>query len=135
MFDVNDFDETLPGPFEWDLKRLAASVTIAGRNNELSGKQIRSSTRAAIRGYRKVLERTVALSPLGVHHHRIEVESLFADDEQLGKRSRKALATATAKDSVRALDKLTEVVDGRRRIVPNPPLVVAIDDHLGGEDG
>ena len=135
VFDVNDFDETLPGPFEWDLKRLAASVTIAGRNNELSDKQIRSATRAAVHGYRKVLERTVPLSPLDVHYHRIEVESLLADDEQLGKRSRKALAKAAAKDSVRALDKLTDVVDGRRRIVPNPPLVVPIDDHLDGEDG
>ena len=135
VFDVNDFDETLPGPFEWDLKRLAASVTIAGRNNELSGKQIRSATRAAVRSYRKLLEQTVALSPLDVHYHRIEVESLLADDEQLSKRSRKALAKATSKDSVRALDKLTEVVDGRRRIVPNPPLVVRVDDHLDGEDG
>jgi uncharacterized protein (DUF2252 family) len=53
VFDVNDFDETSPGPFEWDLKRLAASVTIAGRNNELTTKQIRSATRAATRGYRR----------------------------------------------------------------------------------
>jgi uncharacterized protein (DUF2252 family) len=135
VFDVNDFDETLPGSFEWDLKRLAASVTVAGRNNELSGKQIRSATRAAVRGYRKGLERTVALSPLDVHYHRIEVESVLADSEQLRKRSRKAIAEATQKDSVRALDKLTEIVDGRRRIVARPPLVIPLDGHLTGDDG
>ncbi len=78
MFDLNDFDETTPGPFGWDVKRLAASVTIAGRNNELTGKQIRSATRAAVRGYRETLGPTTTLSPLDVHYYRIEVDSLVA---------------------------------------------------------
>lgn len=135
VFDVNDFDETLPGSFEWDLKRLAASVTIAGRNNELTSKQIRSATCAAVSSYRTVLDRTVAMSPLDVHYHRVEVESLLADDEKLRKHSRKALARATAKDSIRALDTLTELVDGRRRIIPDPPIVVPFGGRLDGDDG
>ncbi|MFK8023340.1 MAG: DUF2252 domain-containing protein [Ilumatobacter sp.] len=134
VFDLNDFDETSPGPFEWDLKRLAASVTIAGRNNDLSPKQIRSATRAAVRGYREVLAATLPLSPLDVHYHRIEVESLLAENEKLRKRSRKAIAKATRKDSVRALQKLTEVVNGRRRIIPAPPLIVPMADEINDDE-
>lgn len=126
VFDLNDFDETTPGPFEWDLKRLAASVTIAGRNNELGDKQVRSATRAAVRGYREMLATSLLRSPLDVHYFRIEVESVLAEDEKLRKRSQKAVAKATRKDSVRALQKLTEVVDGQRRIIANPPLIVPL---------
>jgi len=115
VFDLNDFDETSPGPFEWDLKRLAASVTIAGRNNDLSPKQIRAATRAE------------------VHYYRVEVESLLGEDEKLRKRSRRAIEKATRKDSVRALDKLTHVVDGERRIVPQPPLIVPLVDAIDDE--
>ena len=135
VFDLNDFDETAPGPFEWAVKRLAASVTIAGRNNELKGKQIRSATRAAVRGYREVLGRTTALSPLDVHYYRIEVDSLVARmDEKRRKRSRSAIAKATRKDSVRALEKLTEVVDGQRRIVEKPPVIIRVDELLEGSE-
>jgi uncharacterized protein (DUF2252 family) len=130
VFDLNDFDETSPGPFEWDLKRLVASVTIAGRNNDLSDKQIRSASRAATKGYREVLAATLMRSPLDVHYHRIEVDSLLAQDEKLRKRSREAIAKATRKDSIRALEKLTEVVDGNRRIVANPPLIVPLADAV-----
>jgi uncharacterized protein (DUF2252 family) len=128
VFDINDFDETSPGPFEWDLKRLVASVTIAGRDNDLTAKQIRAASRAATRGYREVLAATLSRSPLDVRYYRIEVDSLLDQDEQLRKRSRKAIAKATRKDSVRALEKLTEVVDGRRRIIADPPLVVPLAD-------
>lgn len=133
VFDLNDFDETAPGPFEWDLKRLAASVTIAGRNNELSGKQISSATRASVRGYREALGKATEVSPLDLHYYRIEVDSLVAE---LGKKRRKhssaAIAKATRKDSVRALKKLTEVVDGRLRITANPPLIIRADEALQG---
>ena len=135
VFDVNDFDETLPGSFEWDLKRLAASVTIAGRHNGLSSKEIRKATRASVRGYRKIIERAVGMSPLDVHYQRIEVESLIADNEKVSKRSRSVVEKATSKTSVRAVDKLTAVVDGRRRIVANPPLVTPIRDRLEGAEG
>lgn len=130
VFDLNDFDETSPGPFEWDIKRLAASVTIAGRNNELTDKQIRKATRAATRGYREVLAATLMKSPLDVHYVRVEVESLMADDEKLRRRSRKAVAKATRKDSMRALKKLTEVVDGQRRIVHRPPLIISKSEGM-----
>jgi uncharacterized protein (DUF2252 family) len=130
VFDLNDFDETSPGPFEWDVKRLAASVTIAGRNNDLSSKQISTATRAVGRGYRKMLVATLTASPLDVHYYRLEVASLLDEHEQLHKRSRKALAKATRKDSVRALEKLTHVVDGERRIVPQPPFIIPILDAI-----
>jgi uncharacterized protein (DUF2252 family) len=128
VFDLNDFDETSPGPFEWDLKRLAASVTIAGRNNELTPKQIAAATRASVRGYRQTLAATLMRSPLDLHYYRIEVESLVRQEEKLRKRSRKAIEKATRKDSVRALEKLTEIVDGRRRIISRPPLIVPLDE-------
>ena len=135
VFDLNDFDETAPGPFEWDLKRLAASVTIAGRNNEMTSKQIASVTRAAVRGYRKAIAATVELSPLDVHYFRVEVDLLLETvDSKTQKQYRKVAARATRKDSVRALDKLTEVVNGEHRIVANPPLIVRTDELLEGEE-
>jgi uncharacterized protein (DUF2252 family) len=130
VFDLNDFDETSPGPFEWDLKRLAASVTIAGRNNDLTDKQIRAATRASILGYREVLATTLPRSPLDVHYHRIEVDSLLAENEKLRKRSGKEIEKATRKDSVLALRKLTEIVDGQRRIIAQPPLIVPLSHRI-----
>jgi len=131
LFDLNDFDETSPGPFEWDLKRLAASVTIAGRNNEVSEKQARSATRAAVRGYREMIQVALTASPLDLHYARIEVDRFLEDeDEPLHKRSRKAIAKATRKDSMRALLKLTEVIDGQRRIVDQPPLIEGLRGRL-----
>ncbi len=133
LFDLNDFDETVPGSFDWDLKRLAASVAIAGRNNDLTAKQIRSATRRSVRGYREWLTRASEASPLDLNYFRIDVESL-AEREKLHKRSRKATAKATRKDSLRALKKLTEVVDGRRRIVSNPPVIMRVDELLAGNE-
>jgi uncharacterized protein (DUF2252 family) len=135
VFGLNDFDETAAGPFEWDLKRLAASVAIAGRNSGMTSTQIASATRAAVRGYRKTIAATTELSPLDVHYFRIDVESLLESaDEKTQKRSRKVIDKATRKDSVRALSKLTQVVDGERRIVANPPLITRTDELLEGEE-
>ncbi|MEO1061441.1 MAG: DUF2252 domain-containing protein [Actinomycetota bacterium] len=134
VFDLNDFDETSPGPFEWDLKRLAASVTIAGRNNELSDKATRSATRAATAGYREVLAAALSMSPLDLRYHRIDIATLLADDEKLRRRSRKAIEKATRKDSVRALRKLTEMVDGHPRIVARPPLIVPLGHTLDDDE-
>lgn len=131
LFDLNDFDETSPGPFEWDLKRLAASVTIASRHNGHSDKQARSATRAAVRGYRDMIQVAITRSPLDLHYARIEIDRfLDDDDEPLHKRSRKAIAKATRKDSMRALVKLTEMVDGQRRIVDRPPLIEGLRGRL-----
>ncbi len=135
VFDVNDFDETAPGPFEWDLKRLAASMTIAGRNNELTDKEVRRATRAAVRGYREVLDWTTQLSPMDVHYFRIDVRSLMAKlDEKRRRRADRQVRRATGKDSLKALEKLTEVVDGRRRIIDRPPIIVRADEALEGEE-
>lgn len=135
VFDLNDFDETAPGPFEWDLKRLAASVTIAGRNNGFPTKAIRAATRASVRGYREVLGETFDMSPLDVHYFRIEVESVLAEaGKKHRKRMSKAVNKAIRKDSIRALNKLTTVVDGERRIVPKPPVITRVDERLEGDD-
>ena len=134
VFDVNDFDETSPGPFEWDVKRLAASVTIAGRNNELSAKKTRAATTEAVRGYREVLAQTLDRSPMDLRYFRIDVSSLLDQDEKLRMRSAKAVDKASSKDSVQALKKLTTVVDGQRRIVSQPPLIVRLSDVVTDPD-
>ncbi|RLE21706.1 MAG: DUF2252 domain-containing protein, partial [Actinobacteria bacterium] len=131
VFDVNDFDETLPGPFEWDVKRLAASLTIAGRNNGLSAKEISSATRASVKGYRTTMLKAAQMNPLETHYFRLEVDEIIATlDKKRSKAVRKAGQKASRKDSVRALNKLTDIVDGRRVIVPNPPLITRMDDML-----
>jgi len=129
LFDVNDFDETLPGPFEWDVKRLAASVAVAGRNSDLSAKQIRRAALAATAGYRTVLARAAKLDPLALHNFRLEFGALIERHDDLStKKVARAQAKAQRKNSLRAFDKLTEVVDGRRRIVHDPPLITRLDD-------
>ena len=134
VFDLNDFDETLPGPFEWDVKRLAASVTIAARNNGFSGRQCREATRAAMRQYREHIIESSELSPLDLHYYRIESSTVLKAIAKQRKKNRKwkqgILDKAARKNSLRALKKLTGVVDGRRAIIPDPPLIVRIDEYL-----
>ncbi len=134
VFDLNDFDETLPGPFEWDVKRLAASVTVTARNKGFSAKQARMATRHAMRCYREFIAETSELSPLDLYYYRFESTAALEHIERHGKRHRKwkeeVLTKAARKNSLRAFDKLTEVVDGRRVIVPDPPLIVRVDDKL-----
>jgi len=134
VFDLNDFDETLPGPFEWDVKRLAASITVSARNNGFSGKDARASTRAAMRMYREFIAETSELSPLDLYYYRFESEVALEHIEQHGKKHKKwkqdVLGKASRKNSLRALNKLTEVIDGHRVIVPDPPLIVRIDEEL-----
>jgi uncharacterized protein (DUF2252 family) len=131
VFDLNDFDETLPGPFEWDVKRLAASVTIAGRNNGLPSKEISRATRAAVKSYRQTMFAAAQKSPLALHYLRLEsAEILVGLDKKDRKQHKKVSRKARRKDSVRALSKLTDIVDGRRVIIPNPPLITRVDDIL-----
>ena len=134
VFDVNDFDETLPGPFEWDVKRLAASITIAGRNNELPQQGIEDATLAAVAEYRSALDRAAEADALSVHYARLEIDEYTAGlDKKARKRKRKAVEKADRKDSIRATAKLTDIVDGRRVIVPDPPLITRVDELLEGE--
>ncbi len=138
VFDLNDFDETLPGPFEWDVKRLAASVTVAARANGFSNKKARAATRSAMRDYRRFIVQASELSPLDLHYYRFESQSALERIEKHGKKHRKwkegVLAKATRKNSLSAFNKLTEVVDGRRIIVPDPPLIVRVDDEIAAAE-
>jgi uncharacterized protein (DUF2252 family) len=130
LFDLNDFDETLPGPWEWDVKRLAASFTIAGRNNGFTRKQIQGITATCVSSYRTSMTRFAGMQELDVWYSHLAVEELLP----LVKRRQqleKVIAKAKTRDSLQAASKLTEIVDGRRRIVSDPPLLVPVEDYRG----
>jgi len=134
VFDLNDFDETLPGPFEWDVKRLAASITVAARNKGFPTEQCRAATRSAMRDYRTFIVEASKLNPLDLHYYRFEADAVLERIETHGKKHRKwkekIVGKAAGKTSLRALDKLTDIVVGRRVIVPDPPRIVRIDEQL-----
>jgi uncharacterized protein (DUF2252 family) len=141
VFDVNDFDETLPGPWEWDVKRLAASLEIAARGNDCAGKQRRQIVMAAVTRYREAMRTFAGMTNLDVWYARADVDELRTQfDSQLKARQRRAvdkgLAKARTRDSMQAVAKLTRMVDGQLRILSDPPLVVPIDEltttALGG---
>ncbi len=132
VFDINDFDETLPGPFEWDVKRLAASVVVAGRNNQLDKKTNRKLARATTGAYRQVIAAASKMNPLDVFYYRIDVEELattLATAKSDRRRLAKSRKKSARKNSLGALGKLTDIVDGRRVIVSNPPLIVTMTDE------
>ena len=136
VFDLNDFDETLPGPWEWDVKRLAASFAIAGRARRFSARERSTATTAALRAYRQAMRRFAAMRTLDVWYARMEVAEQFDrwDRQTAGthrKAMDKALAKARRKDSLRAFARLTHEVDGQPRIVSDPPLIVPMTDLLG----
>jgi len=138
VFDVNDFDETLPGPWEWDVKRLAASLEVAGRDNGFPTKQRRDIVLAAAASYRLAMRGFASMTNLEVWYARTDVEQLRADlDSQLTERQRKRLdegiAKARTRDSMRAVAKLTRVADGRPRIISDPPLLVPVAELLPSE--
>ena len=133
VFDINDFDETLPGPWEWDVKRLAASVEICGRDNGFTKKQRKAAVLACVQGYRESMARFAEMGHLDVWYAHLDVDTLHAKvasdlDAESVKSADKVLAKAKAKDSARAIRKLTEVVDGQLRIVSDPPIVVPVRD-------
>ena len=137
VFGINDFDETLPGPFEWDLKRLVASFAVAGRDRGFDAKQRRSINRTVTRAYREAMSGLAGMSNLDLWYSRIEVEEIAAMAARQGTRKQRKLfernrAKASAKDSMRALAKLTELVDGEPRIVSDPPLIVPIEELVSG---
>jgi uncharacterized protein (DUF2252 family) len=140
VFDINDFDETLPGPFEWDVKRLAASLEIAGRHRELKPKHRRRLVAAAIRQYRDAMRDFAAMGNLAVWYARMDAKRLVrdfddgSDGDRAAKALRKAQAKALRKDSLRAVAKLTERRDGGVRIVREPPLIVPVADMLTGNE-
>jgi uncharacterized protein (DUF2252 family) len=135
VFDLNDFDESLPAPWEWDVKRLAASFAIAGRENGLKRKQRREILLTAATSYREAMRGFASLSNLEVWYARLDVEAVMgeieAEDPEAVKQVRKGVDKARSKDSLRALAKLTHVVDGELRIRSEPPLLVPGEELLG----
>jgi uncharacterized protein (DUF2252 family) len=139
VFSINDFDETLPGPFEWDVKRLAASLVVAGRERGFNSAIRRSVVTATVREYRDSMRRFALMQNIHVWYARLDVEGI---QEQFGaelsgkqmKRIQSNVAGVHTKDSLRALTKLCGTVDGELRIVGNPPLVTPIEDVLPGAE-
>src|SRR5450755_1557133 len=122
VFDVNDFDETLPGPWEWDVKRLAVSMLIAARSNSFKAKDQQRIVLDTVEQYRTAMARFAGMKNLEVWYAHLEIESLMAEyasqfKEKMIKRTEKTLTKARTKDSMAAFSKLTQEVDGQARIV------------------
>jgi uncharacterized protein (DUF2252 family) len=134
VFDLNDFDETLPGPWEWDVKRLVASFEIAGRERGFKRRQRSAAVLAAAASYREAMRGFSSLRNLELWYARLDVEAALArveaEDPAATKRLRKSVAKAHAKNNLRALERLTRVVDGELRIVSEPPLIVPAEELL-----
>ncbi|MGH3304480.1 MAG: DUF2252 domain-containing protein, partial [Streptosporangiaceae bacterium] len=131
VFDINDFDETLPGPWEWDVKRLAASVEIAARESGFPARQRRKIVLGAVTRYREAMRDFAGLSNLRVWYARLDVDDLQAQLKPTGRLGRAVgtgLARARSSDSMKAMAKLTRTVDGRPQIISDPPLTVPIRD-------
>jgi uncharacterized protein (DUF2252 family) len=131
VFDINDFDETLPGPWEWDVKRLAASLLIAARDNGYAAKQGDRIVLAAVAQYRAAMREFAAMPNLAVWYANIDIEHLLAErradlKHRQVKQTKKVLAKARTRDSMTAFSKLTESVDGRTEIVDQSPLIVPL---------
>jgi uncharacterized protein (DUF2252 family) len=133
VFDVNDFDETLPGPWEWDVKRLAASLVVAGRENDFTARENRTVVLATVGAYREAMAAFAGDGNLAVWYASVDVDEIMATlrplmDPRRRKLTKRNLAKTRTRDSHQALDKLTEVVDGQRRIVSDPPLIVPVEE-------
>ncbi|HEX3323525.1 MAG TPA: DUF2252 domain-containing protein [Solirubrobacterales bacterium] len=139
VFDVNDFDETLPGPWEWDVMRLAASFAVAGRESGFKGRERLQIVAAMSAEYRQTMRRLAGLGNLEVWYTKMDVPTIVerwgaAAGEQEVAAFRHNLAKTQAKDRMRALSKLTHEVDGKLRIVSEPPLIVPIDELVGDSE-
>ena len=161
LFDLNDFDETVPGPFEYDVKRMAASFTIAGRNNGFSKADTRAATLASVTAYRETMAEFAQMRTMDIWYARLDEDELISairglvteaateakgakaekerkkgkKDEKEEKQAKRAekramqeVEKAHTRDSLQALSKLGELVDGRYRIVSQPPIVVPLRD-------
>ncbi|WP_329139455.1 DUF2252 domain-containing protein [Streptomyces sp. NBC_01476] len=139
LFDINDFDETLPGPFEWDIKRLATSLVIAARENGYDERERAGIVRAAVCSYREQMRRFATMTNLDVWYARQDADQMRAvASGRLHSRGRrqvsKALDKARSRDSLQAFEKFTHLVDGNRRIRPAPPLITPLADLLPGAE-
>jgi len=125
LFDINDFDETLHGPFEWDLQRLAASLTVAGRSRSFSAHDSRHAVHRAMRSYRQRMAEYASMRAIDVYYSSVSVASILTF---VNKRARpmieSAVRSAAHHDALHDVSKLTAVVDGKRVIVDRPPVIV-----------
>jgi uncharacterized protein (DUF2252 family) len=131
VFDLNDFDETLPGPWEWDVKRLAVSMLIAAINNSFAVKDQERIVLHTVESYRKAMESFAGMNNLAVWYAHMDVETAVRElgpqlKSKIARRTEKTLAKARTRDSMSAFSKLTETVDGQVRIVDQSPLIVPI---------
>ena len=139
VFDMNDFDETVPGPFEWDVKRLAASFEIAARSREFPSKTARTVVRRVARSYREAMAQFATMTNLDVWYSRLDAQGVLdrwrsqvsRDDV---KRFERTVAKAERKDSLKAQSRLTHLVDGAYRIVSDPPTLMPVTDLAGDID-
>jgi uncharacterized protein (DUF2252 family) len=139
VFDLNDFDETLPGPFEWDVKRLVASMAVAGRDNGLGTKKRRRIALAAAAAYRTAMREFAAMSVLNVWYAHFDAEDALARlksdlPKKAVRQAQAQMAKARTRDSTQALAKLTTVKEGRRQITSDPPLIVPLEQLAGHLD-
>jgi uncharacterized protein (DUF2252 family) len=133
VFDLNDFDETLPAPWEWDVKRLAASMAVAGRENGFTRVQREAVIRATVGEYRTAIRSFAGMPNLAVWYARLDIEAEIARlgaqyQKRLVKQVEQNLAKARTRDSMHAFSKLTEQVDGEPRIISDPPLIVPVEE-------
>ncbi len=138
VFDINDFDETLPGPFEWDLKRLAASFEIAARDRGFTDAQRTAIVRTCVESYRTAMAGFAAQPNLAIFYASLDIEETLAEyrstvPKKVAKRADKNLAKARTKDSMQAFRRLTHEVDGEPRIASDPPLIERAADLLPPE--
>ncbi|MCP3954170.1 MAG: DUF2252 domain-containing protein [Desulfobacterales bacterium] len=136
VFDLNDFDETLPGPWEWDVKRLAASFILAGRHNGLDKKETRKITQLAVRDYREAMAKLGGMRVTDVWYSYVQADRIkdLVEDRDLREDVARAINKTMRKDSRFALDKLAEEVDGQYRIRSEPPLLVPLRDFADRHD-
>jgi uncharacterized protein (DUF2252 family) len=134
VFDVNDFDETLPGPWEWDVKRLAASIAVAGRSVTLDPAEPGVAVGSMVAAFRQRMAQLSTMAPLDVWYERIDVDVVLALARKQKTSSlrtvERLVAHARHHTSLTALPKLTELIDGRRRIIEDPPLILHTTDEF-----
>jgi uncharacterized protein (DUF2252 family) len=139
VFDLNDFDETLPGPWEWDVKRLAVSMLIAARDNDFRVKEQHEIVLDTVGQYRAAIAAFAGMKDLDVWYSHLDIETVLKDyaaqfKPKMVKRTKKTLAKARTKDSMAAFSKLTHVVDGKVLIVDQSPLIVPIEQLAPGDE-
>ncbi|MFE2276920.1 DUF2252 domain-containing protein [Streptomyces sp. NPDC059454] len=137
VFDINDFDETHAGPFEWDVKRLAASLAVAGRANGFPVEAQDEAVRACVKAYRRRMREFAGMRTLDIWYAQDDADRLrelmtSSTDREARRRAARAAARARTRTHLQAFAKLTRVEDGGRRIAPDPPLITPLGDLVDG---